>query len=76
MLRILGEIVHSVMKSEPSAERQKPNADNSPSTDLYTCSDCKLTYIKNDMSVCPECGEMVDRTPSFSELGIKPKGNS
>ena len=76
VLRLIGQIVDFFNKSEPSAEGQRLDSDNSPSTDLYTCSECNITYIKNDMVVCPKCGEVVEQTPSFSDLGINPKRKS
>jgi len=45
---IIDQIVDFFNKSESSVESQKPNSDNSPSTELYTCSDCKITYINTD----------------------------
>jgi len=75
-LPIIGQIIDFFTKSESSVESQKPTSDKSSSTDLYTCSDCKITYIKNDMVVCPKCGETVEQTPSFADLGIDPKTKS
>lgn len=40
-------------------------------TPLFTCPPCGETFIADEMDVCPRCGEAVERTPSFDELGIR-----
>lgn len=72
--RILGRMEELFTTTESPGELQGAESDESQSIDLYTCDDCKTTYIKNDMQSCPECGEAVDPTPSFAELDIGPDG--
>lgn len=71
--RIIEGMVGFVTGMEPTNERQVTD-DEDESTVLYTCSDCKETYITDDMDECPKCGDAVELTPSFSELGIGRNG--
>lgn len=71
--RIIEGMVGFLSGSEPTNERNVTD-DGGESTDLYTCTDCKETYITDDMDACPNCGDPVELTPSFSELGIGRNG--
>jgi hypothetical protein len=74
--QIIEQIVGAFTKSESEDKTQVPESDKKHSSNLYTCSNCEETYIMNDIEFCPKCGESVEPTPSFSELGISPKGRN
>lgn len=67
--RIIEGMVGFFTGMEPTNERHVTD-DETKSTDLYTCTACKETYITDDMEACPNCGDAVELTPSFSELDI------
>lgn len=45
--------------------------DRGVSTTLFTCPSCGRTYISEQMEVCSNCDEAVERTPNKHELGIE-----
>lgn len=45
---------------------------SSPSTTLYSCSDCETTFISEKLQSCPKCDGTLDTTPNEYELGIGP----
>lgn len=72
MSRLQDRLAALVTNTETPTESPDTDADGRDSVDLYACPDCELTYIKDDMQSCPECGESVDPVPSFADVGIDP----
>ncbi len=69
--RILGQVVELFTVADSRPESEPSDAKERQPTPLYTCSDCSTTYITDEMDSCPQCGDDVERTPSFAELGIE-----
>jgi rubrerythrin len=76
VFRLLRKRIAAFSESDQPNELQKTQSNSDQSIDLYTCSNCTETYIKNSMEKCPQCDESVEPTPSFSDLGIIPKGRN
>jgi hypothetical protein len=75
-LHLIRKGIAAFRESNQPNELQRTQSNNGQSIDLYTCTACKSTYIENDMERCSKCDEPVEPTPSFSDLGIGPKGRN
>lgn len=55
----------------PPGTPQDPTVDApEPSSRLYRCDTCDVTYISETMTECSRCGAAVETTPTEHDLGL------
>lgn len=59
---------------EQSAPSRTERSTDVPSSSLFWCGACDVTYISTEMETCPNCDCDVEEVPSESDLGLGPEG--
>jgi hypothetical protein len=55
----------------PPGEPQEAEVDApDPSSRLYRCEPCDVTYVSETMDECSRCGAAVETTPTEHDLGL------
>ena len=56
--------------SEADESGQEPDQPTRVPTHLVTCPDCEKTFLVEEMDACPDCGTVVEETPTERDLGF------
>ncbi|MBX0323846.1 hypothetical protein EGH21_12475 [Halomicroarcula sp. F13] len=70
MSQKLSERLKSLVGGPGCGSRRQTKSRDDAQTALRTCPDCEKTFIVDEMERCPDCGVVVEETPTERDLGL------